>query len=92
MPTITSGFGAGASIAGLGYAFRVTIATGGTTTGTVNMNLVQTFAQEPICVATNRSGSSAGEVQVSATQTAVTVSKAAGFAVGDIVNVLCRGF
>lgn len=88
VPTIASGFGSGATIAGKAYGFNVTVGSGSNTGGTVNFNA--TYANVPACVApasVNYPSSA-----VSATTTTVSMSYTAMSNAGTVIPFICRGF
>jgi hypothetical protein len=86
VPTIASGFGAGASIAGKAYGFTITCGTGSPTTGVVNFNT--TYASAPACVASSTPFAS---ITVDATTTTTTLTFAS-LGAGDKIFVLVRGY
>lgn len=89
-PTITSGFGASATIAGKAYAFKVSIVTGGTNDGIVAFN--GTYANAPICVASGSDMVHITVVLASSTTTVELFSSGAGWDAGTVITVLCRGY
>jgi hypothetical protein len=84
-PTISSGFGTSPSIAGEAAAFKVTVGTGGASSGVVLFNV--TWANAPVCMANNESASQL--VRTSPTTTQVTLTGT--FAVGNVLSVACIG-
>lgn len=92
VPTIASGFGAGATIAGKASFFTVTVGTGATTGGVVNFNT--TFATAPACVVSNgNTGGTNNQVfDVVTTTTTVTLAGALDIFDGSTLHVICRGY
>lgn len=89
-PTVASGFGTSPSIAGTGFAFRVTEGTPVGTSGVVNFN--STFTNAPICSCHDETTVTAGCTPTAST-TQVTLTQAYGTIVAaDKLVVLCRGF
>lgn len=84
--TISSGFGTTPSIAGGSSAFKVTVGSGGGTTGVVLFNITWTTA--PVCVANNQT--TAQLVRTNPTTTQVTLLGT--FAASDVLSVLCTGY
>lgn len=83
-PTIASGGGTGATIAGSGFAGQVTFGTGSPTS--VVISVPGTFATAPFVVAT---GSQSGQIiHVSATTTQITISSSAAFNSGTKVSYI----
>lgn len=85
-PTISSGFGTTPSIAGTSSAFKVTVGSGGDTTGVVLFNV--TWATAPTCVANNQSTAQL----VRATPTTTQVTLAGTLTASDVLSVLCVGY
>lgn len=86
VPTISSGFGTTPSIAGTSNAFKVTVGSGGDTTGVVLFNVTYTTA--PSCVANNQTTAQL----VRATPTTTQVTLAGTLAASDVLSVLCLGY
>lgn len=84
--TITSGFGTTPAIAGIASSFKVTVGTGGDTTGVVAFNT--TWSNAPSCIANNET--SAQLVRATSTTTAVTL--AGTLAEADVIKVVCVGY
>lgn len=85
-PTISSGFGTTPSIAGTPSAFKVTVGSGGDTTGVVLFNV--TWGTAPVCVANNQT--TAQLVRATPTTTQVTVAGTLG--ASDVLSVMCVGY
>lgn len=85
-PTISSGFGTTPSIAGNASAFKVTVGSGGDTTGVVLFNV--TWATAPSCIANNQTTAQL----VRATPTTTQVTLAGTLAASDVISVLCIGY
>lgn len=85
-PTISSGFGTTPSIAGVASAFKVTIGSGGDTTGVVLF--ATTWATAPSCTANNQTSAQL----VRATPTTTQVTLAGTLAASDVISVLCQGY
>ena len=86
VPTISSGFGTTPSIAGLASAFKVTVGSGGDTTGVVLFQT--TWGTAPSCTANNET--TAQLVRATPTTTQVTLAGTLG--ASDVLNVLCVGY
>jgi len=86
VPTVSSGFGTGPTIAGKASSFRVTVGTGGASTGIVAFGV--TFTNAPVCSANNET--TAQLVRAVPTTTQVTV--AGTMAAADVVGVMCLGY
>lgn len=84
-PTISSGFGTTPSIAGTASTFKVTVGSGGDTTGVVLFAV--TWANAPTCVANNETSAQ----MVRATPTTTQVTLAGTMNASDVVSVLCFG-
>ena len=84
-PTISSGFGAGPSIAGNSSVFKVTVGGGGDTTGVVLFNV--TWTNAPSCQANNETTTQL----VRATPTVTQVTLAGTLAAADVLSVVCFG-
>lgn len=84
-PTISSGFGTTPSIAGTASTFKVTVGSGGDTTGVVLFAL--TWSNAPSCMANNET--SAQLVRTTPTTTQVTLSGTMN--ASDVVSVVCFG-
>lgn len=84
-PTISSGFGTTPSIAGTASTFKVTVGSGGDTTGVVLFAV--TWANAPTCVANNETSAQL----VRATPTTTQVTLAGTMNASDVVSVLCFG-
>ena len=93
-PTISSGAGSGATIAGKGNAFHITFGTGAGTTVVVNLPTpVQgtgAFANAPVVVANYETSNIA--VRASASVTQITLTFASAPANGGICHVICLGY
>lgn len=85
-PSITSGFGTSPSIAGAASSFRVTVGSGGDTTGLVAFNT--TFSNAPACHANNET--TANLTRTTSTTTTVTVSGV--MVASDKISIVCIGF
>lgn len=86
VPTISSGFGTTPAIAGVSSAFKVTVGSGGDTTGVVLFNT--TWPHAPVCVANNET--SAQLVRATPTTTQVTLAGTLGAA--DVLSVWCAAY
>jgi hypothetical protein len=86
VPTISSGFGTTPSIAGSASTFKVTVGSGGDTTGVVLFNTTWTTA--PVCNANNESAAQL----VRATPTTTQVTIAGTMAASAVIAVHCVGF
>lgn len=84
-PTISSGFGTTPSIAGTASTFKVTVGSGGDTTGVVLFAV--TWANAPTCVANNETSAQL----VRATPTTTQVTLAGTMNAADVIAVLCFG-
>jgi hypothetical protein len=85
-PTISSGFGVSPSITGRASAFKVTVGTGGATSGVVAYNA--TFTNAPICIANDETSNVL--VRCVSTTTGATISGV--MASGDVVKILSLGY
>lgn len=85
-PTVSSGFGTTPSIAGAASAFKVTVGSGGDTSGVVLFNATWTTA--PVCMAQNQTTSQAVRPTPTTTQITLTGTLAAS----DVVAVVCTGY
>lgn len=86
VPTITSGFGTGPTIVGKSSAFRVTIGTGGDTTGVIAFN--NTYTNAPACTANNET--TGNLTRAVSTTTGVTIN--AIMVAADKITVTCLGY
>lgn len=86
-PTISSGFGTTPSITGQASAFRVTVGSGGDTSGVVLFNV--TWPNRPVCIAQNET---AGGTLLRTTTTTSQVTITGTLAASDIVSTLCYGY
>lgn len=86
-PTISSGFGTTPSIAGTASTFKVTVGSGGDTTGVVLFAF--TWSTAPACVANNQTTAQLVRA-TSPTTTQVTLSGT--MAASDIISVHCFGY
>lgn len=88
-PTINTGGGTGATIAGKDNAFKVTMGTGSPTSVTVDFGTA--WATAPVAVAsTSKSGQT---IYISScTTTQIVVQASAGWAQNDILHVHCIGY
>ncbi len=85
-PTITSGFGTSPSIAGKASSFKITIGSGGATTGVVAFAI--TFTNAPSCQANDETVSN--YIQSVPTTTGVTLNGT--MTAADVVSVICLGY
>lgn len=84
-PTISSGFGTSPTIAGNASTFKVTIGSGGSSSGVVLFAV--TWANAPSCVANNETTAQL----VRATPTTTQVTLAGTMTAADVISVLCFG-
>lgn len=86
-PTISSGFGAGSTITGAVYAFRVTCG-GGTSTGTVAFNTTFNTAPSVVAISANKT------LTCTTTTTTVQINTqdATNFPGGEVIQVHVLGF
>lgn len=86
-PTIASGGGVGASIAGSDNAFQIT--TGTSPGNSITINFVRTWANKPIVVASHQGTQLA--LTCTATTTQLTIAAASSFSAGNVIDVICMG-
>jgi hypothetical protein len=91
-PTISSGFGAGATVTGKSYAFVINVGTTPGTTGLINLNA--TYANAAVCTASFATVGLAVGITIHPQSTTSTVPITFSVAPPNnaLVNVLCRGF
>ncbi len=87
VPTIASGFGSGATIAGIVGGFRITVGTVPGVGGTVNFNT--TFANAPVCFVQDET---TGVLGIAAPTTTTVVISGLTLVAGQTVCVFCFGY
>jgi hypothetical protein len=85
-PAIASGFGTSSSIVGTSNAGRITVGSGGATSGVVNFET--TYTNPPLCVAQDETTSSAMRAAASTTQLTITGTMTAA----DKLTYICLGY
>jgi hypothetical protein len=85
-PTIASGFGASPAIVGTSNAGRVTVGSGGASSGVINFRTA--YPNPPICVAQDETNSSAMRAAASTTQLTIAGTMAAA----DRLTYICLGY
>jgi len=88
-PTIGAGLGTGATIVGKAFAFKLTL---GTTPVDGVVNFGATFTNNPICVANGIPISGTAPQAGGAVASSVNIKLGSAPVVGDVINVLCRGY
>ena len=89
-PTITSGFGTGASVTGSDVAGRVTVGASPGTLGALTFGAA--YGTAPVCVAQDESTPGANPMIASASPSGVSLTAAATMVVGDKVTYLCLAY
>jgi hypothetical protein len=85
-PTIASGFGTSPSIVGTSNAGRITVGSGGASSGVVNFETA--YTNPPLCVAQDETTSSAMRATASTTQLTITGTMTAA----DKLTYICLGY
>jgi hypothetical protein len=85
-PTIASGFGASPSISGTSNAGRITVGSGGASSGAITFN--NPYANPPLCVAQDETRTSAMRATASTTQLTIIGAMAAA----DRLTYICVGY
>lgn len=92
LPTLTSGWGTGATIRGSDSAFEVTIGTADDQLPVMVATFANAWEAAPGCTASDNTGTANEEVtKIGATTTAVTLTATNALAEGTKVNVRCSG-